>query len=296
MSTSPLKPVLFLVHGAWMGSSSFSSIIPALRNAGYPTWAHELPCHNGDPNSDAEETANFVRNELLRIFEAGRDVITVCWSFGGVIAPPGFEGLWKAEREKQGQEHGIIGMVFACTPLAQRAGITATQNGVEWENTTWFGGGNPLEVFNPVSSTSITRSQLLRHTAQGPLITIKTGRDSPFARAMYATLPSAPHPSEVFDPVLRPLSAKAHNTPLGSVPHIKTNTEDEVGGFPVPTAYFLAEQDKVIPTLVQEKVVGRWQEKWAKVYRFDCGHVIWAAQPEEVVNALKDFAEGVVVV
>jgi pimeloyl-ACP methyl ester carboxylesterase len=41
--TTPAKPTVVLVHGAWADSSSWSPVIDRLRDAGYPVWAIANP-------------------------------------------------------------------------------------------------------------------------------------------------------------------------------------------------------------------------------------------------------------
>ena len=57
--------------------------------------------------------------------------------------------------------------------------------------------------------------------------------------------------------------------------------------------YILAEEDKVIPPRVQEKMVSRWEGEWAQVYRVKSGHMVWMATAEEAVATLIDFAKNV---
>ena len=301
--SSSTKPVLFLVHGAWVGSFAYAKVIPQLWEAGYSTWCQELPFHNGDPASSVQDTIDFVRKELLMILDSGRDVIPVCWSFGAVIAPPAFKGLWKHEREKEGHKTGITGMVFASTPLVQKAGITGAENQKHWEAQTWFSGHAPPELFNLVSEAFDWPSECCiklgmdaeARTSQGPLLTAKTGKGSPFTVGMYHSIDPSQNPNDIFDPLLRPLAGASHAQPLPYVPQIKEapDSMDEPGRWPVPTAYFLTADDPVIPTAIQEKVVKKWDGQWAMVERFDCGHMLWVARTETVVGALVKFAQQV---
>ncbi|ORX35486.1 Alpha/beta hydrolase fold-1 [Kockovaella imperatae] len=274
------KPVFFLIQGAWIGSEVFSPVIHLLWSKGYATWCQELPHHNRDPAVTASTTAEFIRAELLKLIDNGHDVIPVCWSLGGKLAPPAFEGLWKKERESFGKSNGIVGMVFASCPLMEKVGMTSRDSQMVNDPKMMFDGADPHETFE----------------YQDGLMTPKLGPDTPFAKSMYASLEGIyPKAHELFDPTIRPLSLATQNEPLNYVPVVKKDPEsmEEPGTFHVPVAYFVTEQDRVVSKVIQEKYVNRWKDQWTQVYRFDTGHMLWVAAPEQVVDSLVDFASRV---
>lgn len=112
---TPSKPTIVLVPGAWHSPSHYSTLLTLIQRAGYPTASSRLPSV-GSPTpltATVEQDAHFIRDKmLLPLIDSGTDVLLVLHSYGGIPGAAAAKGLSKAEREKVGQEGGIVGLVL----------------------------------------------------------------------------------------------------------------------------------------------------------------------------------------
>jgi pimeloyl-ACP methyl ester carboxylesterase len=95
--TTPLpeqtsRPVLLLVHGAWLGAWSWEKVQPELSARGWQVQTVELPsvADVGGPRFGLHDDAAVVRE---RIKEIGRPVVVVAHSYGGAVVSQGAAGL-----------------------------------------------------------------------------------------------------------------------------------------------------------------------------------------------------------
>lgn len=96
MTTSPReetsRPVLLLVHGAWLGAWSWEKVRPELMARGWEVETVELPsvADRGGPRFGLHDDAATVS---ARIKEIGRPVVVVAHSYGGAVVSEGAAGL-----------------------------------------------------------------------------------------------------------------------------------------------------------------------------------------------------------
>jgi pimeloyl-ACP methyl ester carboxylesterase len=86
------RPVLLLVHGAWLGAWSWEKVQPQLMARGFEVQTVDLPsvADVGGPRFGLHDDAAVVRD---RIKEIGRPVVVVAHSYGGAVASEGAAGL-----------------------------------------------------------------------------------------------------------------------------------------------------------------------------------------------------------
>jgi hypothetical protein len=117
--------------------------------------------------------------------------------------------------------------------------------------------------------------------------------------AFYSGLPASvfPHPARVFDHQFSTFSFDAHNAQLPAVPFNNQAClgPEDCGGFLVPTAYLISEDDPIIPTEVQERIVHAYKAHWHSVMRIPGGHLWAIAEPELAAKELIGFAEKAMV-
>lgn len=116
MATS--KPVLIFIPGAWHTPEYFSDVVEKLESYGYECHALRLPSVGGDDTTTVADDAAFIRKTTLPIIEAGKKVVLVMHSYGGV---PGTEsvkgGLAQKDREAIGRNGGVVGLVYLASFL-----------------------------------------------------------------------------------------------------------------------------------------------------------------------------------
>ncbi|KZO96988.1 alpha/beta-hydrolase [Calocera viscosa TUFC12733] len=104
---APGKPTIVLVPGAWHRSSVYASVILLLERAGYQCLTVELPSVGGCVSSLAEDTDE-ICTLLAKLVCAGKDVVLVMHSYGGLPGAAAVRGLGKRE----GRQGGVTHLVF----------------------------------------------------------------------------------------------------------------------------------------------------------------------------------------
>ena len=95
--------------------------------------------------------------------------------------------------------------------------------------------------------------------------------------------------ANLYNPLLRPLSAQAFGTPLNDTPY------DSNGGFIVPTKYVHTLQDKSVPVWVQEQVISAASNRtnWCGKVDFNTDHLFTLQEPDKAAYEIKKFIEEV---
>ncbi|KAK8104899.1 hypothetical protein PG999_008258 [Apiospora kogelbergensis] len=125
-----VKPDILLVPGAWHTPAAFDLVRDQLTRRGFQSTA--VPLLTGVP-----EDAAAIRAELEKLVDAGKEVMVISHSYGGVPAAAAVEGLNLKDRAAQGQKGGVL-MVVHMTSFAAKVG-TSLMDSL---------GGNPLPWFN----------------------------------------------------------------------------------------------------------------------------------------------------
>lgn len=115
MAMASSKPVIVLIPGAWLTPVQYTELTASLHSSGYRTIVHELPSVNSkDPDDHTVTTdASFIRQQLLLPeIKAGREVVLLMHSYGGIPGPMAANGLSKKELSAKGKTGGIIGMIM----------------------------------------------------------------------------------------------------------------------------------------------------------------------------------------
>ncbi|KAK8052600.1 hypothetical protein PG993_003985 [Apiospora rasikravindrae] len=136
---APGKPAFLMVPGAWHTPAAFDLVREQLTRRGFESTAVDLlTVGPTDPlNQGVPEDAAAVRAELEKLVNAGKEVMVVSHSYGGVPAAAAVEGFNIKDRAAKGQKGGVI-MVLHMTSFAAQVGSSLMDSL----------GGNPLPWFN----------------------------------------------------------------------------------------------------------------------------------------------------
>ena len=109
------KPDLVLIPGAWHTSECYDLIAPSLKSAGYDVTALTLPSVGAEPPLDnIDDDVTLIHETVERLADAGKDVVVVMHSYGGVPGSEAMKGLSKADRKQKGLGGGVAGLVYLC--------------------------------------------------------------------------------------------------------------------------------------------------------------------------------------
>lgn len=111
MSTE--QPTVFFVPGAWHFPAGFDAVRELLKPLGYPTEAVALPSIGAEPPTKtlADDTAH-TRAAIEKLADAGKQVVVVTHSYGGVVGSCAVEDLGFASRKAAGKQGGVINFVY----------------------------------------------------------------------------------------------------------------------------------------------------------------------------------------
>lgn len=133
------QPTYLMVPGAWHTAAAFDLIREQLTLRGFESVAVPLltvgptdPTHQGVP-----EDAAAIQAELKKLVDAGKEVMVLSHSYGGVPAAAAVEGFNAKDRAASGQKGGVI-MALHMTSFAAQVGSSLMDSL----------GGKPLPWFN----------------------------------------------------------------------------------------------------------------------------------------------------
>lgn len=134
------KPTIVVVPGAWHSPSHYDELITRLHQAEFPTLCLALPTLNPQNPHEVNVAADstFIREKmLLPLLEAGKDIMLVMHSYGGVPGSCAAKGLSKGERSSQGHSAGISGIVYLAAILAGES-ESLFEEGTERKPRSWL--------------------------------------------------------------------------------------------------------------------------------------------------------------
>jgi pimeloyl-ACP methyl ester carboxylesterase len=109
------NPSIVVVPGAWHRPAHFQGLIDELAKVNYEAVAVTMPSVDSSPPLPSwNEDALAVRQVITERIDAGKDVIVLGHSFGGVAMSEAAKGLGKKERESQGLKGGILKLIYMC--------------------------------------------------------------------------------------------------------------------------------------------------------------------------------------
>lgn len=101
-------PTIFFVPGAWHETWVFDDVRSALSNRGFETDVSALPTVGSDTSIGVFEDAAVVRPALLKLVDAGKEVVIVSHSYGGIVAANSVRGLSIDQRTADSKAGGIM--------------------------------------------------------------------------------------------------------------------------------------------------------------------------------------------
>ncbi|KAL2427080.1 hypothetical protein ABEF95_008073 [Exophiala dermatitidis] len=110
-----VKSLIYVLHGSWHGPAFFDPVKAKLEGRGYTVVCPQQPSTGATPPTKTMyDDVEFVRGELEHLADQGHDILLVMHSYGGVVGTQAAAGLGKTERQKKGQEGGIVRLFYTC--------------------------------------------------------------------------------------------------------------------------------------------------------------------------------------
>lgn len=116
------KPTLVLIPGAWHKPQCYHKLTKSFQNEhGFKCTSVDLPSTRGDPNATYKDDIEAARDAITAEIAAGRNVIVIAHSYGGMIGNSSIKGL---TRPQSSTSNGTTGHVLALVLIA--SGFTIT--------------------------------------------------------------------------------------------------------------------------------------------------------------------------
>ena len=258
------KPTIVLVPGAWHNASHFESLITRLEKAGYEVKALSIPSAgiNGcEPSNLGDNTpdVDLISFTIRTAADAGKDIVVVMHSAGGVTGSDATKGLSKSERQAAGQPGGVTRLCY----------ITA---------------------FALPEGPGIYNDQM----PPAPWISLGPKSDSPRPATINpstckSTLPKDPFANFYHD--CDPTEAKKAAAGIGRHSFAAKWTPVRYAAWKhIPSSYLICEDDRAIPVAVQEMWTKQEGNLFDVVERCSSAHSPFISMPDFTAEVVKRAA------
>lgn len=106
-------PIFVFLPGAWHTADVFDGLRSIMAERGMESEAIDIPSIGASPpDKGLHADIKFTRSALKDLIDAGRQIILVQHSYGGVVGASAMEGLGYAQRHEDGLRGGVIMAVW----------------------------------------------------------------------------------------------------------------------------------------------------------------------------------------
>jgi hypothetical protein len=133
---TPAKPTILFVCGAWHPPQVYAPLQEELERRGYEFVIPRLQTLGEDKNGVTwEADVTVLLKAVEPLFEAGKEVIVMAHSYGGIPGCVLTEGRGVADRKREGKAGGFVGIVFLAAFAVPKKGMDLLQTfGGIWPN------------------------------------------------------------------------------------------------------------------------------------------------------------------
>lgn len=113
-STKASRPSIVLVPGAACRLIFYHALVEQL-SKDFETYAYDLLTASREPPQQAATLADdsaFFHGKIQELVNAGKDVVVLAHSYGGMPATDSVQGLLKSDRASQGLPGGVVRLVY----------------------------------------------------------------------------------------------------------------------------------------------------------------------------------------
>lgn len=123
------SPVLLIVHGGGHSDPAYAQpFLTSLKKLNISAEIGSQPSDGGFPpvGRSMYGDAVYWRNKITSLLDAGKDVVMIMHSIGGIVGTEAAQGLSKAERQKAGLPGGVVHLIYLASYLADEGESTFT--------------------------------------------------------------------------------------------------------------------------------------------------------------------------
>jgi alpha-beta hydrolase superfamily lysophospholipase len=122
LSKKRSTPIIVVVPGAACKVVHYNDLSRQLTSNGYETYVYDLPTASREPPqkpATLADDADFFHDKIEDLVSAGKDVVVVAHSYGGMVATDAAQGLSTAARADQGLAGGVSRIVYLASIVAE---------------------------------------------------------------------------------------------------------------------------------------------------------------------------------
>ncbi|VUC28778.1 unnamed protein product [Clonostachys rosea] len=152
------KPVIILAHGAWHQPLHYTNLLSSLQSKGYTVRVPALATAGWDPSVSQKSVSDDVailKSTMKEYLQAGKELVVVCHSFGGISGTASVVGETVPERRARGEAGGVKAVVFFAAFAPPSAGLSLVDIiGIKDEShqPDWWTPINGLALLEPKAS------------------------------------------------------------------------------------------------------------------------------------------------
>jgi alpha-beta hydrolase superfamily lysophospholipase len=112
-----MQPAIVVVTGAWHVPAHYEGLVKSLKERGFsdtycphlPTATTTLPLPS---NANLDGDTEHIRSVIQDLTDAGRQVIVLMHSYGGVVGNNSLDGLLWPQRKAKGLDGGVVHVIY----------------------------------------------------------------------------------------------------------------------------------------------------------------------------------------
>ncbi|CAG7995474.1 unnamed protein product [Penicillium salamii] len=126
------KPVFVFVPGAWHTADTFDQVRQLMLSRGLASEAISLPSVGGPLEKGLHADIEYTKIILREMADAGRQIVVVNHSYGGMVGSGAVEGLGFKQRADAGLPGGVIMVVWMAAFVTPKGQTVLDQLGGNW--------------------------------------------------------------------------------------------------------------------------------------------------------------------
>ncbi|CAL5873314.1 uncharacterized protein PFLUO_LOCUS7585 [Penicillium psychrofluorescens] len=258
------KPAIVIIPGAWHRPKHYQHLIDSLAKVNYEAVGVTMPSvDSSPPHTSWDQDAQAVRRVILEYLDAGKDVIAIAHSFGGIAMSEAAKGLGKQDREKQGLKGAVLRLVYM-TAMALPKGQTHV---------------GQIKPVTPEEEEVERQRQELQAKYGG----IQIAEDGSMVLDKDII-------GQVFYSGCDPKDAQEAVDMLGSFPTGPLSVPATYSAFKeIPSTYIVCKNDRALPVSIQKRMIAQGEGAF-HVEECDEGHSPFMSNPGYVVDCLRRAA------
>ncbi|RYC78902.1 hypothetical protein BFJ63_vAg18223 [Fusarium oxysporum f. sp. narcissi] len=249
-----LLPTILAVPGAWHTVESFDTVKKIFTGRNYDFVSQNAPGLVDAKATVIGDAASLRTNLLVPLVEAGKDIIVMMHSYGGMYGSQAVQGLSKRERQQSGKKGGVVSLVYVSAVTPVEGKTTLDMMGTDAQHLPSWVDYNESMGFVKFTGAK----EVMYH-------------DIPEAVAVH------------YISLLKDQALSSMNTPVSYSPLTDPYFEGKAG-------YVLCGADRVVPLAGQEQyaVIGGIKRT---ILVDKASHAFFATAPNETVNAVLQLSD-----